>query len=165
VDTLAITGTDAGDFAILSEDCSGAEIAPDESCTVDLVFTPSCEGAKNAALEIGSNAGSDQVSLSGTGQTAQDGLRDLIEAIKALGLHHGTQRSLIAKAEAAIRYLDEGDVASACDVLGALINEVEAQSGNKIKAPDATDLIELTEEIRAAIGCDGSEPPGGGGSC
>jgi len=70
IDSLALTGTNANDFA-QSNTC-GSSLATsgnNSSCTIVVIFTPSLAGAESAAVSITDNAsGSPQtVSLSGTG--------------------------------------------------------------------------------------------------
>ncbi|RLC20463.1 MAG: hypothetical protein DRH93_13640, partial [Deltaproteobacteria bacterium] len=55
IGTLSITGTDALDFAINNDLCSGQTIGLPEECMVDVIFSPVSTGEKNANLEIPSN--------------------------------------------------------------------------------------------------------------
>jgi len=56
----AITGTDAGQFAILDDGCDGVTLAPNQFCRIRVRFTPAgAEGPRSAALEIPSDAFSD----------------------------------------------------------------------------------------------------------
>lgn len=68
--TLAITGAD---FALVSDTCSGAALAPSASCTLDVQFTPSVAGGRTGAITIPGNAiaAPGTIALSGTG-TAPD---------------------------------------------------------------------------------------------
>jgi len=67
ITSLAPTGTNASDFA--ETDTCGSSVAVGANCTIAVMFTPSANGARTAALSIADNAsGSPQtVSLSGTG--------------------------------------------------------------------------------------------------
>ena len=70
IGALSITGTNASEFDIHNDNCSGQTIAPSATCTVDVVFSPTSEGAKNANLSIPSNDPDTptlNVPLSGTG--------------------------------------------------------------------------------------------------
>lgn len=51
---ISITDTDPSSFSLVSDACSGQALGPDESCTVDLIFTPG-EGPWHAVLQIESN--------------------------------------------------------------------------------------------------------------
>lgn len=69
---ISIGGANAGDF-MQTNDC--AQLAADASCTVELSFTPSTEGARNATLSIDSNdpdTPTVEVPLTGAGDS-QDG--------------------------------------------------------------------------------------------
>ena len=57
------------DFAIDSESCSAAPVAPGESCHVGLVFTPKAGGARSATLTVADNtaAGTTTAALNGAG--------------------------------------------------------------------------------------------------
>jgi hypothetical protein len=72
VGTVKLTGTDADDFMISSDGCTGATVnsgAPARSCTVRVRFAPSQAGARDATLLFSSNAvnGTEEVPLTGTG--------------------------------------------------------------------------------------------------
>jgi len=55
IGTITITGTDAVEFSIQSDNCTGHTIPPLETCAVEVVFSPASVGAKNANLSIPSN--------------------------------------------------------------------------------------------------------------
>jgi len=86
--------------------------------------------------------------------TPADAIERLIAKVRSLNLHKGTENSLIAKLESAIKSLDKGKDNAAVNKLGAFVNEVEAQSGKKIGADDASDLIADVARIIAAINGD-----------
>ena len=67
ITSLALTGTNAGDFA--QTNTCGSSVAAGSSCTISVTFTPSASGSRTASVSITDNAsGSPQtVSLSGTG--------------------------------------------------------------------------------------------------
>ena len=62
-----IEGYDAADFAISGNSC-GAQVAPDGSCSINIVFTPSKAGKRTARLVITDSLGQQTVYLVGTGQ-------------------------------------------------------------------------------------------------
>ncbi|HEV2348783.1 MAG TPA: choice-of-anchor D domain-containing protein [Terriglobia bacterium] len=66
---VTLSGTNAADFAISTDTCSGATVAPTATCTVDVTFTPSVNGAEAASLNFTDNAAvsPQAVSLTGTG--------------------------------------------------------------------------------------------------
>ena len=59
----------SGDFAISSDGCSGTTVAPGDTCTIDVTFTPTQTGSLSGTLTISDNAADSpqQISLSGTG--------------------------------------------------------------------------------------------------
>lgn len=70
IKTIALTGTNASDFSIVNDNCSGQTLWPKSICTVDVVFEPTSAGSKNASLTIATNAPDVpiiDVSLSGIG--------------------------------------------------------------------------------------------------
>jgi hypothetical protein len=68
VTSVLLGGANAADFAIANNGCMGAHLAPAGSCPVQLTFTPTAAGARNAVLTIASNAPqAPSVTLSGTG--------------------------------------------------------------------------------------------------
>jgi len=56
IGTLSLTGTDAAEFSITSNNCSNQVITPTNNCTVEVVFAPNTTGGKQATLLIPSNA-------------------------------------------------------------------------------------------------------------
>jgi hypothetical protein len=69
VSGVSVTGTDAGQFSIVSEDCTADPIDPHDTCQVEVRFAPTTTGAKSANLSLATNAdGSPQTAaLTGTG--------------------------------------------------------------------------------------------------
>ncbi len=68
VDSVAITGTNAGDFSIVLDDCAGG-VPASTGCTAYVTFTPQGSGSRTAALTFGDNANPSQqsITLTGTG--------------------------------------------------------------------------------------------------
>ncbi len=64
---LTIDGSDAGQFDVLSDDCSQATLPTDESCSIEIQFLADAEGVFEAQLNIPSNTpdSPDQVELHG----------------------------------------------------------------------------------------------------
>jgi regulation of enolase protein 1 (concanavalin A-like superfamily) len=69
VTSVAIGGTNAAEFAVASDGCSGRSIGPASQCGVSITFTPGAAGTRQATLAIGSNAASTptQVAIAGSG--------------------------------------------------------------------------------------------------
>ena len=75
--------------------------------------------------------------------------------ILGLGLHKGTENSLLAKLNTAVEKLEDGNAgndAAVVNLLEAFINVVEAQGGKKISWPDADGLIAAAQEIIELLG-------------
>ena len=83
----------------------------------------------------------------------RDVLADLIGSVEALDLQRGIESSLLRKLTGADRNLGADDVGGACDKLASFIDQVEAQSGKTIDAPDAEELIDAAERVRRSLGC------------
>jgi len=67
VGTISLGGPDAGEFAIQNDNVSGQTLAPGQSATFEVIFSPTSEGAKSAEVSIPSNGPTATVALSGTG--------------------------------------------------------------------------------------------------
>jgi hypothetical protein len=84
------------------------------------------------------------------------GLPELKDAVLALELAHGIERSLLAKLDAASRTLEDrnstNDVA-ACNAIRAFINALEALSGKHVSDAEATALIEMADQTLELLGC------------
>ena len=67
ISSIAITGTDAGDFA--GTNTCGTSLASGASCKITMTFTPSAKGKRTANVTITDNGGGSPqlVALSGTG--------------------------------------------------------------------------------------------------
>ncbi|HEV2352469.1 MAG TPA: SBBP repeat-containing protein, partial [Terriglobia bacterium] len=50
ISTVTVGGTNAGDFAKSADTCTGATVAPNGTCTVNLTFTPAAKGAGGGTL-------------------------------------------------------------------------------------------------------------------
>jgi hypothetical protein len=87
------------------------------------------------------------------GRPPQQKLADLDAAVRALGLDKGIANSLLVKIQGASRDLTTGQTSSACGKLDAFVNEVQAQSGNKIPAAAAADLIAAAQQVMTGLGC------------
>ncbi len=76
ISTLTIGGTNAGDFAMGADSCTGATLAPNATCAVSVTFTPAATGARSATLSIVDNAANSPQtsSLTGTGGTQLTGV-------------------------------------------------------------------------------------------
>lgn len=72
--SAVIQGNSPGDFSVQGDGCSGQNLAPAASCTLEIQFAPSDVGQRMATLDIPSNdlyAPISTVALSGSGQADQ----------------------------------------------------------------------------------------------
>lgn len=71
ISSIAVAGTNPGDFSIASKTC-GSSLAASASCSVSISFKPSATGARAATLTVSDSASNSpqQVALSGTGATS-----------------------------------------------------------------------------------------------
>ena len=84
-------------------------------------------------------------------QSAADKVGTLQAAVQSFGLHPGVGNALIAKLNAALADIMSGDTQSAAGVLGALRNQVSAQSGKKLTAAQAASLLALIDATIASL--------------
>lgn len=71
---IVATGSDADDFLVVNESCSGEPLAPGASCTAQVRFAPSAAGARTATLVVRSDEPAPlEVALSGTGGASPQG--------------------------------------------------------------------------------------------
>ncbi len=84
IGSLVLAGPEVGDFTAV-DGCSGVSLAPTFSCTVQVTFTPSATGARQASISIPSNAANSPaiVPMSGNGAL----LPNAVQPIPTLG--HG----------------------------------------------------------------------------
>jgi sugar lactone lactonase YvrE len=68
-----LTGANASDFTISSDGCSaGSSLGPSAFCLISVAFQPTAAGSRSATLSIPTSAGTQTVSLTGTGDTVAD---------------------------------------------------------------------------------------------
>jgi Domain of unknown function (DUF1929)/Legume lectin domain/PKD domain/Abnormal spindle-like microcephaly-assoc'd, ASPM-SPD-2-Hydin/Quinohemoprotein amine dehydrogenase, alpha subunit domain III len=69
ISAVALTGVNAGDFALASNTCTAVSVAANATCTIAVAFTPSATGVRQANLQITDNvpASPQSFTLSGTG--------------------------------------------------------------------------------------------------
>lgn len=87
---------------------------------------------------------------------AADQINDLIDLVESFNLRQGIDNSLDTKLQNALDALTAvkgGDTATACGLLDAFINEVNAQSGKSLTVDQASQLIAAANQIKAVLGC------------
>ena len=85
--------------------------------------------------------------------TPEDQINDLIALVESFGLPRGPENSLITKLEDVLAAVEASDTATACSEVTAFMNECQAQSGKKLTADQATQLINSANQIRTNLGC------------
>jgi hypothetical protein len=80
-------------------------------------------------------------------------ISQLVASVEALRLPHGTENSLLAKLGVAQRKADASNSRAACGPPGCMRTTVKAQSGKKIDAADAAQLIADATAAGEALGC------------
>ncbi|HZH91002.1 MAG TPA: hypothetical protein VEX70_10355 [Pyrinomonadaceae bacterium] len=86
-------------------------------------------------------------------KTPAERIGDLAALVRGYNLHHGMTNSLTVKLRDALNALNAGNTAAACAKLADFVNHTRAQSGKKLTAAQATELIDEANSIRAALGC------------
>jgi hypothetical protein len=56
IDSVDLGGDNPRSFALLKDTCTGATLDPDRACILDVTFTPSATGGRNARLKLNDNA-------------------------------------------------------------------------------------------------------------
>jgi hypothetical protein len=77
----------------------------------------------------------------------------LLAALGTAVIGVGPGTSLADKVNQAITYLNKNDIADTCSTLNAFINQVKAQTGKSIPAPEAATLIADARQIKTLLGC------------
>jgi uncharacterized delta-60 repeat protein len=85
--------------------------------------------------------------------TPRDRIEDLIALVSSFDLSNGIETSLIVKLRDALVVLDAGETATACEDLGAFVNEVQAQAGRKLTTDQADLLLAAADEVGELLGC------------
>jgi hypothetical protein len=103
------------------------------------------------ATDASGNSATGTSTVTVRGASAQ--ITALQRMVGGLDLQEGTETSVQAKLSAALDALNAHNLADACGSLGALINQINAQTGKKISFADAQALIATVQRIRSAAGC------------
>ncbi len=144
--SYAVTATDPDDSPIqLAITC-----APPSGSTFPIgVTTVTCSASDSAG-----NAAVASFTVTVLGGTDQ--LNNLTALAQSMDLKNGISTSLDTKLNAAIATLADmhtNSISTACNQLSAFINDTTAQSGNKLTASQANQLIAAAQSIRATLGC------------
>jgi hypothetical protein len=98
-------------------------------------------------------------SITGLTNTMPSSIEMLMAMVDSIDMHEGLRQSLLAKLNAALAALERERVKTARNILGAFINEVEAQSGKKLTEEQAEVLMEVALAILGSLDNAYSAPP------
>jgi len=141
---------------------AGATVAFSASASdlVDGTVPVTCSPASGSTFAIGTttvtctstdahgNSASASFSVTVRGAAAQ------LQSLNAITCANtGPGNSLCAKTQAASASLSRGSISPACNQLGALLNEIAAQTGKSLTTAQAAQLTAMTNRIRAVIPC------------
>jgi hypothetical protein len=139
ISAATIGGTNAGDFATSADTCTGATIALDGTCTINVTFTPSVVGNESASLIFTDNAsGSPQaVSLTGTGAAP-------IAGISSSSLTFSSQNLRTTSSSQPITLSNSGNIALAITSIAVSANFAESDNCNGSVAANGSCTINVT---------------------
>ena len=80
-------------------------------------------------------------------------IADLQDVVAGFGLSRGLTRALNGKLEEALAALNAGDITGACGWVGRFLNQVEAETGKELTAPQAQQLTDAANAILALLDC------------
>ena len=113
-----------------------------------------CNGVGRIVYSLPGDGSFDVYAVSFPAPSAtEDQVDDLITLVRSFNLPPGTANSLITKLQSALAAIDASDTATACSYLTSFTNECAAQSGKKLTADQATQLINSANLIKTNIGC------------
>ena len=168
VDTQPPVIENAVDLVVDATSPQGASVTFAVSATDDVDPAPvlSCKPPSGATFPAGTtmvtctatdaSGNSATASFDVTVRGAEAQLGSLADFVESLNLRKGIENSLDAKLNAALAALDAARanaIGTACNQLGAFVNEVDAQAGKAISATDAASLRAFAMRVRAALGC------------
>jgi hypothetical protein len=86
-------------------------------------------------------------------QGAGKQIGNLINLVDSFNLGHGPQNSLDKKLQHVLDAVNGADTETGCNLLGAFMNEVEAQSGKKLTVDQANRLLVAAARVQAVLVC------------
>jgi len=110
-------------------------------------------GVDTVHCAAGPSGGETQGEFTVTVRGAAEQLQDLEIDLSIAGLPSGTQQSLLAKLDAAFASVGGGSIGAACGQLGAFAAAVGAQTGKKLTAVQAAELLAASSRISAVLAC------------
>lgn len=156
VDSVEIAETEAA-FSLPSggDSCSGTELAPAATCTVDVAFSPSAIGAATATLEVAGDASTANVPLGGSG-VAKPG--PPAPAPASASLLDGGAPTANASGAVPLQVACASPGGAACEVtltLQAVGSSLGAWSGRIAAGADQIAAVPLSAGARKQLGAKG----------
>jgi hypothetical protein len=133
-----------------TDNCPAVSVAgaPPSGSTFAIGTTTVMVTATDAAGNTSNKMFQVTVVVGAAGQTT-----NLSTLVLSFGLQHGIETSLLSKLRSALDAINAGNVRIACSLLDSFMHEVQAQSGKKITAAQAAQLIAAATQIKAVLGC------------
>jgi hypothetical protein len=125
-------------------------------CWFQLEVTGNVSKVSRDAQTWGDNVFGEDIAFALRGEetvTPEAQVNDLHDLLAGMGLPDGVANSLVTKLLAVLAAIEEGDAAGACSDLRAFVNEVTAQSGKKLTAEQAAELLAAANALREDLGC------------
>jgi len=120
----------------------------------DFFLLPTGPAAEIEGLDtsvLSSLAGLADASMDADGDGVSDSVYDLSDLVCSLGLHSGTENSLLASADAAVSSAERDSLESAANQVEAFVSKVEAQLGKKIDEDTALMLVDFAGNVILAL--------------
>jgi len=143
-------GSNATDINELNPEASGVELIA--AAAIDDLARIVGFGRYGGEL-VGLNCNGGLVQAAVLTPNGQQPIQDIIDLVGQVDLPQATKDRLLAKLGRAVRCADRGNPACACNSLGALINEVNAQAGKAITEEQAQLLLAAWQGLMATQGC------------
>lgn len=156
-DLISFESQDASDYDIFVYDIRTGKLSrvtntPLVSETLSEINV--CNGVARIVYSIPGDGSFDIYAVSfPVPSVTDDQIDDLMALIGSFNLPPGTANSLTTKLQSALAAIHAGDTATACSFLTSFTNECAAQSGKKLTADQATQLINAANLIKTSLGC------------
>ncbi len=149
----SITGTNANDYQISFEGCtSGFLITPGRNCQVQVSFSPTGTGNRIAALTFTNVAGTQTVSLNGTGVTATDAL----QAIPNTSITFQPQQKSVASPFQTGNIINTGSAAFTVNNIASASSDYSVSNGCSVVQPNTSCQFLITFTPSVNSGADNS---------
>jgi hypothetical protein len=133
-------------FGATAFDIVGGQIAPTCAPASGSTFAVGTTTVTCTATDPSGNTGSASFTVSvASAETITD---NLLDAVAATNFQQGA-----GLLQAALRKVQGGDTATACNQLGAFLNQVHAQTGKKLTTAEAAALTQSATDARGALAC------------